>query len=109
MDVQQQFQAVANKLYSVKENRFEPAKFSLVQEDRPYYWYTNQKLHLIIATEVKIINLGKYQYIMARNAANEITVEAFLRGKIKFLDIAKFNEQALSNNGLIKSIVFQLF
>ena len=29
---------------------------------------------------------------------SEITVEAFLRGKIKFLDIAKFNEQALSNN-----------
>lgn len=39
----------------------------------------------------------------ALNAANEITVEAFLQGEIKFLDIAKFNEQALSNNGLIKN------
>ena len=39
----------------------------------------------------------------ALNAANEVTVEAFLKGKIKFLDIAKFNEQALSSNNFIKS------
>lgn len=75
LDVQQQLQAVANKLYRVKENRFEsPKTFLVKEEDRTYYWYTNQKLHLIIAAKVKIINLGKYQYIMARNAADEITV-----------------------------------
>ena len=39
----------------------------------------------------------------ALNAANEVTVDAFLKGKIKFLDIAKHNEKALSANDLIKS------
>jgi 1-deoxy-D-xylulose-5-phosphate reductoisomerase len=31
------------------------------------------------------------------NAANEITVEAFLHDKIKFLEIAEFNEKTLLN------------
>ncbi len=39
----------------------------------------------------------------ALNAANEITVDAFLNGKIKFLDIAKYNEKALLTIDLIKS------
>ncbi len=39
----------------------------------------------------------------ALNASNEVTVDAFLKGKIKFLDIAKFNEKALLANDLIKS------
>ena len=31
------------------------------------------------------------------NAANEISVQAFLDGKIRFTDIAKINEQSLMN------------
>ncbi len=35
------------------------------------------------------------------NAANEVTVEAFLKDKIKFLDIAAINEKVLVNANFI--------
>jgi 1-deoxy-D-xylulose-5-phosphate reductoisomerase len=35
------------------------------------------------------------------NAANEVTVEAFLKDKIKFLDIAEINEKVLSTANFI--------
>ena len=38
----------------------------------------------------------------AINAANEVAVDAFLQGKIKFTDIAKVNEQVLQQTDLIE-------
>lgn len=38
----------------------------------------------------------------AINAANEVAVDAFLKGQIKFTDIAKVNQQALQKNNLIE-------
>lgn len=37
------------------------------------------------------------------NAANEVAVEAFLQGNIRFTDIAKVNENALANTTFIKN------
>jgi 1-deoxy-D-xylulose-5-phosphate reductoisomerase len=39
----------------------------------------------------------------ALNAANEITVEAFLNNKIGFLDIARLNEEAVNRNSFVQS------
>ena len=38
----------------------------------------------------------------AINAANEVAVDAFLKGQIKFTDIAKVNQQALQKTDLIE-------
>jgi 1-deoxy-D-xylulose-5-phosphate reductoisomerase len=36
------------------------------------------------------------------NAANEVTVEAFLAGKIRFTDIARINEAVLTQSTLVE-------
>lgn len=46
---------------------------------------------------MKVGNLGK-TYPAVLNAANEITVDAFLKEKISFLDIAKLNEETLNQH-----------
>ena len=43
------------------------------------------------------------------NAANEISVDAFLKEKIKFLDIARINEETLSNCKCIQFPVYEDF
>lgn len=43
------------------------------------------------------------------NAANEISVDAFLKEKIKFLDIARINEETLSNCKCIQSPEYEDF
>jgi len=41
------------------------------------------------------------------NAANEITVEAFLNDKIKFLEIAEINQKCMAGVGFIKSPTYE--
>lgn len=43
----------------------------------------------------------------ALNAANEVTVDAFLREKIRFLDIARINEQTMEQAPLILQPVYE--
>lgn len=43
----------------------------------------------------------------ALNAANEITVDAFLKNKIRFLDIAELNEEAVVKNSFVQSASYE--
>ncbi len=89
-----------------------PIANALAWPDRIYAGVNHLELAKVALLEFKEVDLGKYpcfklayQAIEAGgsssivlNAANEIAVDAFLQGKIKYLDIPRWIEKHLSKN-----------
>ena len=88
--------AYPNRIYADFE-RLDFAKFSQLTFEEP-----DKKTFRNLQLAYDVLEQGG-NTACALNAANEITVEAFLTNKIGFLDIAILNEEAVIKNSFISS------